>query len=340
MRRIAYLFAAAASSLFLTSPAIAAEPPTAPVETVKQTAEQAELERQRQGAQAPSEKDWSFGLFTGVQYDDNVILRSEDVHTGGDRTDWKTIHALFADYRIVNTDERVLGVRYNAYQTFIDKQDDLQLTGNGLTLHHTEIHAPFVLDVPFSFTHYDIKDDKYLNLGTVSPSLFVEETSWLVGVLRGSFRHFDFYDVPKSDFDEPDRSSKVYEGTVEQWLLFGDRAQWRIEAGWSWRHEDARENEWTNDAWEGRLALRGTLPWRSLGVEVSGTYTDKDYQEHNDLFGKTQRDEITGAGLTLSLPVTSWATISAAYLFTNHNSNVESQDYERNQATLGVTVLF
>ncbi len=342
MRRIAvslllplFLWTVAAAAASAAEP-----PPTTSTDTVRGAAEQAEAERRRQGAQAPGGKDWTFGLFAGVQYEDNVILRNEHVLVGGDRTDWKSVNALFADYRLVNTDARVLGLRYNAYQTFLDKHDELQLTGNGVTLHHTEIHAPFVLDVPVSFAHYDLQDDKYLNLGTVSPALYFEETSRLVGVVRGSFQHFDYYKVPGSGFDEPDRSSKVYEGGLEQWLLLGERAQWRVEAGWAWRHEDARENEWSNDAWAARLGLRGALPWWKLGLETGATFTDKDYQERNDLFGKTQHDEIVTLGLGLSRPISDWATVTVAYLFTRDDSNVESQDYRRNQATLGVTFLF
>jgi hypothetical protein len=347
MRRMLTFAGAGFLSLSLvTGVAFAAEPPAAG-DTVRNAADQAELERQRQGAQKPTEKDWSFGLFAGVQYDDNIILRNEHVHTGGDRTDWKSVNALFVDYRFINSDERVLGLRYSAYQTFIDKQDDLQLTGNGLILHHTELHTPFVLDVPASVTHYDLKEQKYLNLWSLSPALYIEETSRLVGVLRSSYRRLTYYDVPDadyagsdSDFHERDRSSEIFEGGVEQWLLFGERAQWRIEAGGTWHHEDARENEWSNDAWELRLGLRGRLPWWELGLEVAGTWTAKDYLSQNDLFDKTQHDEITGAGLTVSKPITTWATVSLSYLYTHDHSNVESQDYERNQITLGVTVLF
>jgi len=340
-RTLAALVAALLPLAAFPASAGAAEPPaTAPTDTAREAAEEAERERARQGAPKAGAKDWAFGLYTGVQYDDNATLRNRHVDVGDERTDWKSVNALFVDYRLVNTDDRILGLRYNAYQTVLDSHKQLQLTGNTITLHHTEIHAPFVLDLPASFTHYDLYGDAFLNLSSFAPALYLEESAHLVGVLRGAARRFDYTDLPDSGCYEPDRSAHVYEAGLEQWLLFGERGQYRLEAGYSFRHENARENVWTNDAGEARLALRGELPWWRLGLDLSATYTEKVFERDNPLFEATERDRAAAYGLAVSRPIMAHATATLSYLYTDHQSNVESQEYRRNQITLGVTVLF
>ena len=339
MRRI--IAALAVAFLPLAAPAGAAEPSaTAPTDTAREAAEEAERERTRQGAPKAGGKDWAFGLFTGLQYDDNATLRNRHVDVGDERTDWKSVNALFVDYRLVNTDERVLGLRYNAYQTVLDSHKQLQLTGNTFTVHHTEIHAQFVLDLPVSFSHYDLYGDPFLNLSSFAPALYLEESAHLVGVLRGADRRFDYNDLPDSGFYEPDRSAHVYEAGLEQWLIFGERGQYRLEAGYTFRHENARENVWTNDAGEARIGLRGELPWWRLGLDASVTYTEKKYAEDNPFFEATERDRAAAYGLAVSRPIMAHATATLSYLYTDHQSNVQTQEYRRNQITLGVTVLF
>jgi hypothetical protein len=324
--------------------ALAGEPPTTPAETARQAAEQQSQATEKGLPKEQTGKDWAFGLFTGVQYDDNVILRNHYVTEGGDRTDWKWVNALFADYRIINSMERVTLVRYDGYQNFIDLHDELQLTGNTLTIRHTEIHAPVIVDLPLSYSRYDLHGTKFLELWNAAPGLFLQESPHLVGVLRGALRRFDYADRRDSPMHNPDRSSDVYEGGLEQWLLLGDRGQHRLEAGCSFRRELANRNEWSNDASEVRLAVHSALPWGRVSVDAFTTYTNRLFDTENAAFGKTERDNLNVYGLALSRPLweTKWSTgtVTASYLYTDQRSNVQSQDYHRNQVTLGLIVLF
>ena len=313
--------------------------------TEQETVREAERQLGEWDDAAAAEKDrqrtWLFSLFTGVQYDDNITLRGMRVETeGDDRTDWKLIHALQIEGRLVNTQEQVLGARYSLYQTFVQINDDVQLTGHTVGLYYTAMQAPYVFFLPVSYSRYNLYWHKYLDTFSVSPTVFCEQSAHAVGVLRATISANNFSSVPDNDFDEQDLDSTVVELEAEEWFLFGKDAEYRLEMGYRFRPEDAAVQEWTSVSSEVRLGLGAQLPWWGLAAGGFMSYEARDYQKRNEDFGRIQENDVLTYGLALSRPLWRDATISATCRFTDHESNVPSQEYERTQITLSVSVRF
>lgn len=313
------------------------------------TGVEAVREAERQGADAESaaaekadrSKTWVFSLYSGVQYDDNITLRSMGVDVENqDRTDWKSVHAFQADYRAVNTEERVIGLRYRLYQAFIDVNSNLQLTGHTVTGYYTASRAPHLFYVPVSFSHYKLAWHSYLNVHGINPTIFVEQSPHAVGVFRAGWQRYNFYHVPNNDFDENDRDADVYTLGGEEWFMFGGRAEYRLELAYTFRKEVAADEEWSSVSHKVRVGCAAQLPWWQLSAGAFTAYEARDYAKRNPAFEEVQEDDVMTYGLSLSRPLWKNARVTMSYLFTDHESTVTSQDYERNQVTLGVIVNF
>jgi hypothetical protein len=286
-------------------------------------------------------KTFVFGVYTGVQYDDNITLESMGVDVEStDRTDWKSVHAVQIDYRALNTEERVVGLRYRVYQSFIDINNELQLTGHTFTGYCTTMRAPYVFFFPASFSRYNLYWHKYLDIYSVTPSVYVEQGPNAVGVMRLGWTHNNYFQLEDNGFDEHERDGDNLSVGFEEWLLFGEKAEYRVEFGYTFRREYTRADEWANFSHKVRLGLGAQLPWFDLTTGGFVAYEARDYFDENPAFGKTQEEDVMTYGVTISRPLWKDATATLSYLFTDNESNVVSQDYERSQITLGVMVQF
>jgi hypothetical protein len=299
-----------------------------------------EAERAERGEQ-DRKRNLLFSLYTGVQYDDNITLESMGVDAPPqDRTDWKLVQALRAEYRAINTEEHIVGLRYDFYQSFVDINDELQLTGHTVTAYHTLARSPHVFYTPASFSRYNLFWHRYLDIYSVKPTLFVEQSAQAVGVIRFEWSHLNYYGLPDNDFDENDRDSNVYSLTGEEWFVFGDRAQHRLEIAYTMRREIADRQEWSSTSHKVRLGGGSQLPWWQLSVGSFVAYEGKDYSKRNPVFGRIQEEDVMTYGLSVSRPLWRDASATLSYQFTDNESNITSQDYEKSQVTLGVTVRF
>ncbi|MHC4914182.1 MAG: surface lipoprotein assembly modifier [Planctomycetota bacterium] len=305
---------------------------------------EAELTAEEAAAEArESDRDrkWIFALYNGIQWDDNIILEGDGVDVEDtEQTDWKSIHVLQADFRAVNTEDHVLGLRYRLYQSFIDVNNELQLTGHTLTGYYTTMRSPNVLFVPVSYSRYNLYWHEYLDLFSLAPSIYMEHSSHFVGVLRMGCRVYDYSDVPDNGFDEDDRDSTVLSVGLEEWYIFGEKAQYRLELGYTFEREITADAAWAYASHKVRLGAGAELPWWDLSVGGYAAYEGRGYDALNPAFDETQEEDIITCGLSVSRPLGRDATLTIGYAFTDNDSNVESQDYERSQVTLGVTLRF
>jgi hypothetical protein len=276
-----------------------------------------------------------------MQWDDNIILEGDGVDVEDtEQTDWKSIHVLQADYRAVNTEDHVLGLRYRLYQSFIDVNNDLQLTGHTLTGYYTTMRSPAVFYLPVSFSHYNLYWHRYLDIYSAAPSIYMEHSAHFVGVLRMGCSVYNYFQVPDNDFDEHDRDSTLLSAGFEEWYIFGERAQYRLELGYTFQRELTDAVEWAYLSHKVRVGGGAELPWWRISVAGFTAYEARDYDRLNLAFNKTQEEDIITCGLSLSRPLWKDASLTVSYSFTDNVSNVRSQDYERSQVTFGITQRF
>jgi hypothetical protein len=310
-------------------------------ETVREATGEAGREDPAETTRRDLERPWVFSLYAGVQYDDNITLRDLGVDAEGDhRTDWKALFAFQADWRPVRLEDRVLGLRYRAYQSFIDVNSDLELTGHTLSGYYVQASAPLVLFLPVSYSHYNLDWHRYLDVYSVAPRLYWEQSPHWVGVLRAEYARQNYFKVRDEDFDENDRDSDLFSVGVEEWYLFGPKAEYRLELGYALDRENCRAREWGSCTHRLRLGFGAQLPWLDLTTGAHVQYEAREYDAENPAFGEVEREDITTCGMSVSRPLWPGASATLSYVFTDNQSNVTSQDYERSQVTLGVTYRF
>ena len=280
-------------------------------------------------------------LFTGTQYDDNITLRSMGVDIkDDDRTDWKLIHALELDLRAINSEGLVAGMRYRFYQSFIEINNDLQLTGHTIGSYVTGIKAPYVFHLPAEISHYNLYWHDYLDICSISPQIYFEQTEHAVGVLKGGWMYSNYHQIAGNDFDENERDARTWTIGGEEWFLLGKDAQYRLEFEYLFRREYADEHQWSYFSHKLRAGLGFGLPIWGISTGAAVTYEAVDYDQENPLFAQTQEDDIMTYGLTFSRAFGRYTSASLSYLFTDNESNVTSQEFERHQVTLGVNIQF
>jgi hypothetical protein len=283
----------------------------------------------------------SVTIFSGIQYDDNITLRSDGVSSPeDDRSDWKMIEAVLADVKIVNREDRIIGLRYRGYQSIIDVNDQLELTGHTVGIYSVKVQAPHVFFFPVSYSRYYLGSDDYQEIWAFKPKIFVEQSAHWVGSINASYERIRNFEIENNGFEEDVRDSYVLTLGGEEWFIFGESAQYRFEMGCRIKKEQTREEEWGFVSYKARIALGAKLPFWQLSTAGSVSFEVRDYMKRNPVFQRTQEDYLLAFDFCLNRPLGRYAEASLRYRFLDNESNVASQDYERNQITLGVTLKF
>jgi hypothetical protein len=297
-------------------------------------------------------RNWSVGLLTGFQYDDNVTLTPDGRPTGPDDTDQedgKYIISGQGRYDFLDTDNTLLRAEYDLYQTLHFDVTDFDFRSHRIRGTASRRLRPRLwAGVQGGYNHYSLGDSSYLGEPFVDP--FV---SWLQGergVTQLQYRHGD-----TTYFGEP--FNNVRDGPVDtvgatQTVYFA-KGRYYVSGGYQFGSEDPTRSgdtgfplglfpgDYAFDSHQGHVGL-GAVAWWQTIVDFMYVYRHDDYTEPNSLAGfrKTRHDNVQQIYVAVSRMLAKHARAGIEYYGTFNDSNIPEFEYSRNQVSILVELLY
>lgn len=288
------------------------------------------LERRRTRGGRP----WAL-VRVGLEYDDNVVLRGDDVELPGEISDEEDGRAVWYGeggaelFRRGPWSGGLFGSYYGSAHFDLDQFDTHRPTVGGWVDRELGRHSRARLraDVGYAWVDYDdFLFDQRAELSFLHDWGDAGETELFVGQELDNF----FLHLPDATA-ELNRDGLGVGTGVRHYLglLDGDLV---LRGGYRFQRFRAESTEYDFDAHRVSLGATAVLPL-SLTWEVEGRYTWQPFEGHSILEADPGSDERTDqrweAATTLRLDLTeSWA-VSAAYSYVDVDSTVGPFDYDR-----------
>jgi len=279
-------------------------------------------------------KPYSIYLKAGRRYDDNVRLapldQSWDTNQGADKGDYVTVGYLSGSYRFLNKGGFEAGAGYSHYQAWYDELDMYDLTGSILTLYTRYRFHPLTFGFAYLPTYYWADSESYLRRHQVKP-----EVVWKISEKFVARFSYSFYD--DTYFQNSGRDGNTHEIFADAfYALPGGNGS--LFGSFGYEKNEASASDYDYGQFRIKSGISLDLPW-NLNFRLTGKYYDKKY-DNPDSYYQVKRDEGKYAGsVSLSRKLFyDWLSVSAEFDYTKNDSNIPVYDYEKNTATLSVTV--
>jgi tetratricopeptide (TPR) repeat protein len=293
---------------------------------------------------------WSASASTGIEWDDNVVLRGDDVtlpNAGtpsriSNQRDWSVWWGAEARAELLRTENWAGGAigGYYGDAHFDLHSFDQQTPTASLWLDRRVDDQSFVRLQPF-FGYTWTEGDPYLLTvgGTLSYNRSFDEAG--AGTLYATYAYRNYLFPISSTGDPPggidftkkrDRDGTDFRVGYDHAIDVTDSTTLR--AGVHYGSYEADGNEYSKQSVGGRLGLYQRLPWK-LGFDADAYYAYEPYRRESSFpapFANSakRRDGYFNLRLQLDRPITDWLSVAAYYRYTDNDSNTPVFDYDRN----------
>ena len=269
----------------------------------------------------------------GMEYDDNVVLRSDDVPEPNDIShddDGRGVWSLLAGAEFFRNRDWAAGAiaGYQGSAHFDLHDFDLQYPSGSLYLDRRVDDASYLRLAPYGGYAWTGGADYLAHVGG--------ELSYYRGYREaGSGRAWarvgyqDFLFPQHSDSEEIVRDGMEYMAGYDHALPVTGTTTLR--AGVVGGAYVAQGRDYDYYTIGGHAGAHQLLPWR-FGLDLSGGYAFEPY-EHVSSFAlggedSARKDHVFSAAAELERPLTDWLSASARYRYVNNDSNTRAFDYD------------
>jgi len=299
--------------------------------------------------QRREQRAWQIQGDVSLQYDDNVILESNDqVVDFGRRADGRTVVTATARLFPVNTPRWRLGGEYALFDSrhFALHDFDVQSHTATVLARFNAAQTTWHLATSYAYTLLDAAP--FSEDISVEPSVVWRQSQSLYAVAAARYRRSDFFRQDISAQQDPVRN----------------RDGWSIRTGWdqhvrvprlrsvlrlSYYFEGSRHrgSDWEFNGHEVGLGAQTSLGWE-VTLTLDGHYRHRDYVHRNSFaavpFGVLDRadrrrrhDDILTGSVMVSRPLGQYVTVSAGVMHISNLSNLVFFAYDRTIVMLTLT---
>lgn len=296
-------------------------------------------------------RPWELSLRMGFDYDTNVTLRGNHVqrrineNTGAD---WRFGLGSAFTYRIVETDEFLLGVGGSTFNTWHAEIDDFDVQNYGANVYmaYTPADADWLtLSVRYDWDFTLVGNQSFLGRHRMTPQIDVRETDWTNTSLFYQFDVRNYYNQPSDRRLDRDGDTHVL-GVIQRFEVaeMYDRP-FTIDVSYRFENVDTRGTEFTSDNHVFSLGVGVPLPW-DLTFDFVSEFEVQHYKQRSlfDFDRSRRRDFIYTFLFALTKQFNEHVSARFAVNTTNEDSNIRDQDRQEffsfDRITYGLSVLY
>ncbi len=296
-------------------------------------------------------RPWELSLRAGLYYDTNVTLQGDRVqrrlkeNTGAD---WRFGLGSAFTYRVVDTEQFLLGVGGSTFNTWHNEIDEFNVENYGANVYaaYTPLGAEWLtLSVRYDWDHTLVGDQSFLSRQRLTPQIDIRESDWTATTLFYQYDQRNYYHQSGDRRLDRDGPTDAF-GVVQRFELaeLYDRP---LEVNLSYRFEnvDTDGTEFSSHNHVFALAVGLPLPW-DLTFDFASEF-ELAYYKNRSLFdndGSRRRDFIHTFLFALTKQFNEH--LSARFLLnvTNSDSNIRGQaaqaHFSYDRITYGLSLLY
>lgn len=278
-------------------------------------------------------KRYYVSLSLGLQYDDNVILKPDDVQTEtrvGDEGDVRFVLNGYGDYKFILTPTWELGAAISLYSSHHTDLHEFDLLGPKGIVYGGYRWGPLRTRLQYRYAYYWLDKNSYLRQHGAGPEIWWTQAPW-------AKLHVGYLYTKNDYFDLPGRDSFNHRAGFAQYFFWKQDAMLRLSYYADSEHATGNDFDYIGHD----FAVFGSvkLPWRML-VQGGFDYYVRDYLHRHSVFRETRNDRRLTIGLEITRRITDFLDLSFGYTRVNNGSNIDFFEYVRNILALQLKATF
>ncbi len=277
-------------------------------------------------------RPWDLSLRLGFDYDTNVTLKGHHVARRiGERTGTDRRFGLGSDfnYRLVDSDEWLVGVGLNTFNSWHAEIDDFDIQSYGASVFaaHSPADADWLtLSIRYDWDHTLIGNQSYLSRHRITPQIDIQEADWTSTTIFYQFEADNYLNQPAGR--RLDRDGTTHTVGVIQRFELAEMYDRPLTLDISYRFEDvdARGGEFTYDSHIFALGLGVPLPW-DLTFDFVSEFATEHYRSISsfDANGSHRRDFISTFLFSLTKQFNEQLSARFQVILTADDSNIRDR---------------
>lgn len=277
-------------------------------------------------------RPWDLTLRLGLDYDTNVTLKGDHVRSRlGEESgsDWRFGLGSNFTYRMVDSDEWLLGVGLNTFNTWHTDIDEfnIQTYGANVFLAHSPDDADWLtLSIRYDWDHTLVGNESFLSRHRITPQIDIRETDWTSTTVFYQFDARNYLNQPGSRL--LDRDGTIHSVGVIQRFELGQMYErpLTMDLGYRFEDVDARGREFTYDSHIFTLGVGVPLPW-DMTFDFVTEFAIENYRFKSsfDLDRSQRRDFINTMLFSLTKKFSEQLSAGFQVVMTTDDSNVRDR---------------
>jgi len=284
-------------------------------------------------------RPWKFSFGTAWQYDDNVVLKSDDASIATnitDSADSRTTYTTNLEYN--HRFDKTFGIKAQ-HLFYYSKQFDL---GFYDTLSNTVVVQPgFTLEnglltFPITYSHSMVDERSYLSNPAVGGVYNFMVGPSKMGQLSLKYNNKDFLWTPSTE--DEDRDSNEIITNIGGYLFFAKKKGF-VNLRYGFNNDWAEGNNW--DQFGNRVTATVLVPVNDkLNLTVSGDFLMQRFLNTHTVFDIKREDDVSTASTLLAYKLTKDCELQMQYTHVNNDSNISIYKYARNIYSTSIQLKF
>ena len=288
-------------------------------------------------------KKWSLNTSLSYQYDDNVVLESDNTDSAtriSNEGDSRAVIFVDGEYRFIQTHPWLMGIRYNFYQSIHSRLHDYDLQNHQGTLFGSYQgkcgNIPYQFQLDYKYSNSILNEKRYLQSHGVTATLNLQWNSNLLTQLQYRFQDKDFhYDITHHTANRDGINNVV--GITQYIFLFNNRGYFR--AGYFYDNDSTGGSNWDYDGYKALAGLRFPFLYKTT-VDMDFNYYQQEYDNNDFFFNHSRRDEEYTYSFSVYKNLFKHFDLIFRYTRIDNGSNIDFYDYDRNIYSLTFSLRF
>jgi hypothetical protein len=270
----------------------------------------------------------SFDASTGAKYITNVY--NDELDSNSAVSDYARLIDLGISYQSKIRKKTKLNFGYSLSDIDHEKLDGFDLRTQLLTANLSHSFNQLKTGLAYRYAASSLDNDSFLTLSQVSPSLSRNFGKKVFGRLAYTYSQKDLNDNDEKDADSDLLDVDIY------YFVNGVKSYYSL----GYRFKDEVANDSVFDYQSHRIKTGYSKKFQFLNdwgkLKLALQYEERYYDNfNNDLMDK-RKDRRTSLRSSLSLPISSSVYIALDYEYSHYTSNLDSSDFDNNEASLQV----
>ena len=290
-----------------------------------------------------SVKKWSLNASLSYQYDDNVVLESDDTNSAtrvSGEGDSRAVFFFDSEYRFIQSLPWVMGTRYTFYQSIHSRLHDYDIQDHQGTLFGSYRgqfkNIPYMFQLDYTYNNTLLDEKRYREAHGLTATLNLQLSSKLLTQIQYRFQDKDFH---YDDFHHTANRDGINNlvGITQYLFLFNNRGFFRV--GYFYDNDSTNGSNWDYDGYKVLAGLRFPFLCKTI-IDTDLQYYQQEYDNNDFFFNHSRRDEEYTYNFSIYRNVYKYLDATFRYTRIDNGSNIDFYDYDRNIYSLTFSVRF